>query len=131
MSTSPSPERSRAQIAKRLQGSVGALTTATVNRMERDMPWFRDLSAEDRSWIGLIVQAGINSFVSWYRDPGTGSPVTSEVFGGAPRALTGVVSLHQTVEMVRLTIADGRLAVGNEENERQAPVGRRRTHRFA
>jgi hypothetical protein len=94
----------RAQIARRLQKAVGALTASTLERMERDMPWFQQLSAQDRSWIGMIVQAGINAFVTWYRDPETGSPITAEVFGAAPRALTGVVSLHQTVEMVRLTI---------------------------
>jgi hypothetical protein len=96
--------RSRAQIARRLEKAVGAMTTAALARMERDMPWFRQLSAEDRSWIGLIVQAGIGAFVTWYRDPDPGSPLTAEVFGAAPRALTGVVSLHQTVEMVRLSI---------------------------
>jgi hypothetical protein len=96
--------RSRAQIARRLEKAGGAMTTAALTRMERDMPWFRQLSAEDRSWIGLIVQAGIGSFVTWYRDPDPGSPLTAEVFGAAPRALTGVVSLHQTVEMVRLSI---------------------------
>jgi sugar diacid utilization regulator len=102
--TGPAHGHSRARIARRLQSSVGGLTTAALGRMERDMPWFRSLSAEDRSWIGLIVQAGINAFVTWYRDPEPGSPVTAEVFGAAPRALTGVVSLHQTVEMVRLSI---------------------------
>jgi hypothetical protein len=97
-------DRSRSAIARRLQQASGALTTSTLTRMERDMPWFRQLSAEDRSWIGLIVQAGINAFVTWYSDPGDRAPITAEVFGAAPRALTGVVSLHQTVEMVRLTI---------------------------
>jgi PucR C-terminal helix-turn-helix domain/GGDEF-like domain len=101
---SGSTDRDREQIARRLQRSVGALATSTVTRMERDMPWFRRLSAEDRSWIGVIVQAGITSFVEWYREPEGSAPVTAEVFGVAPRALTGVVSLHQTVEMVRLTI---------------------------
>ena len=96
-------DRSRAALARRLQQASGALTTSTLTRMERDMPWFRQLSAEDRSWIGLIVRAGINAFVTWYSDPGD-RPITAEVFGAAPRALTGVVSLHQTVEMVRLTI---------------------------
>src|SRR3954454_2493051 len=104
MSTAPLQEPGSERIAGRLQKSVGSLTTATVTRMERDMPWFRQLSAEDRSWIGLIVQAGINAFVTWYRVPSPGSLVTEEVFGAAPRALTGVVSLRQTVEMVRLTI---------------------------
>jgi sugar diacid utilization regulator len=94
----------RAQIARRLQKSVGGLTASTLDRMEQDMPWFRQLSAQDRSWIGMIVQAGINAFVAWYREPDAGSPITAEVFGAAPQALTGVVSLHQTVEMVRLTI---------------------------
>ena len=98
-------EPDRESIARQLLRSVGALTTSTVNRMERDMAWFRDLSAEDRSWIGLIVHAGIKAFVTWYEEPGgSSSPVTAEVFGAAPRALAGVVSLHQTVEMVRLTI---------------------------
>ena len=45
----PSRGRTRAQIARRLQKSVGGLTTAALARMDRDMPWFRQLSAEDRS----------------------------------------------------------------------------------
>src|SRR3954454_21038478 len=105
MARPTSPESVREAIANRLQRSVGSLSTATVTRMERDMPWFRNLSAEDRSWIGLIVQAGIRAYVAWYEEPDDSSaPVTAEVFGVAPQALTGVVSLHQTVEMVRLTI---------------------------
>ena len=67
---SGTPARPRAHIARRLQASVGALTKSTTDRMEREMPWFRDLSAEDRSWIAMIVQAGITSFVTWYRAPG-------------------------------------------------------------
>ena len=79
----------REAIARQLQRSVGALTTSTVTRMERDMPWFRRLSAEDRSWIGLIVQAGIQAFVAGTRSPTAPPRVTAEVFGAAPRALTG------------------------------------------
>jgi len=95
----------REAIAGRLRRAVAPLTTTTLARMERDMPWFRDLPAQERSWISTIVQAGIQAFVAWYETPQPAStPVTAEVFGSAPRALTGVVSLHQTVEMVRLTI---------------------------
>ena len=97
-------DHSRAEVARRLQAAVGSLTTAALARMERDMPWFRQLSAEDRSWIGMIVQAGINAFVTWFKQPADPNPITAEVFGAAPRALTGVVSLHQTVEMVRVAI---------------------------
>src|SRR6478752_2951247 len=123
--------RGREQIARRLQHSVGALTTATVTRMERDMPWFRRLSAEDRSWIGVIVQAGINAFVAWYREPGDDAPVTAEVFGAAPRALTGVVSLHQTVEMVRLTIEVVEENVVAAVGDRDAPSVRDSIVRYA
>ena len=129
--TAKPPGRNRAQIARRLHKSVGDLTTAALARMERDMPWFRDLSAEDRSWIGLIVQAGINAFVTWYRDQGPDSPITAEVFGAAPRALTGVVSLHQTVEMVRLSIEVVEENVVNAVDEEDAPSVREAIVRYA
>ena len=125
------PGRNRARIARRLQKSVGDLTTAALTRMERDMPWFRDLSAEDRSWIGLIVQAGINAFVTWYRDQGPDSPISAEVFGAAPRALTGVVSLHQTVEMVRLSIEVVEENVADAVGEEDAPSVREAIVRYA
>jgi len=78
-------------------------------RMDAEMPWFRDLSAQDRSWVGVIVQAGIKSFVDWYADPSPnpqldGTAVAAEVFGAAPRALAGAISLQQTVDLVRLGI---------------------------
>jgi PucR C-terminal helix-turn-helix domain/GGDEF-like domain len=71
--------------------------------MERDLPWFRQLTAENRSWIGLIVQAGLNAFINWYRDPEHNTAITADVFGTAPQALTRVVTLQQTVEMVRMS----------------------------
>ncbi len=123
--------RTRAQIARRLQKSVGDLTTAAVARMEREMPWFRQLSAEDRSWIGLIVQAGINAFVVWYREPSDDSPLTAEVFGAAPRALTGVVSLHQTVEMVRLSIEVVEDNLVSAVGEEDAPSVQQAVTRYA
>jgi sugar diacid utilization regulator len=129
--TAKPPGRNRAHIARRLQKSVGDLTTAALTRMERDMPWFRELSAEDRSWIGLIVQAGINAFVTWYRDQGPDSPITAEVFGAAPRALTGVVSLHQTVEMVRLSIEVVEENVADAVGEEDAPSVREAIVRYA
>ncbi|MGD9961282.1 PucR family transcriptional regulator [Nocardioides sp.] len=98
---------SRAQVTAQLQRSVGALSTDAMSRMETDLTWFGDLSAEDRSWVGLIVQAGIKGFVSWYREAGDNEPsagLAADVFGAAPRALTGVINLQQTVDLVRLSI---------------------------
>ncbi len=126
-----SSRRSRAQIARRLQKSVGDLTTAALGRMERDMPWFRQLSAENRSWISLIVQAGISSFITWYREPDQTAPVTAEVFGAAPRALAGVVSLHQTVEMVRVSIEVVEDNLATAVGEEDAPSVREAVVRYA
>jgi PucR C-terminal helix-turn-helix domain/GGDEF-like domain len=97
------------RAADALQRSTGAMSTSAMARMETDMPWFRDLSAEDRSWVGLIVQAGIRGFVDWYSKEGGrpddgGSAVAASVFGAAPRALAGVINLQQTVDLVRLSI---------------------------
>ena len=38
-----------------------------MSRMLTDMPWFAELSAESRSWVGQILQAGIQGFVDWFR----------------------------------------------------------------
>src|SRR5919206_968784 len=97
------PKRHRAAIDK-LDKSIGELTQAALSQMNADLPWFRALSAEDRSWIGLIAGRGISSFVDWLRDPTVQPAVTADIFGTAPRELTGVVTLQQTVEMVRTTI---------------------------
>jgi len=101
------PSRSRAAAA--LQRSTGALSTAAMTRMSSDLEWFDALSAQDRSWVGRIVQAGIKGFVDWYghdtlRTSDT-YPLAAAVFGAAPRDLTGVINLQQTVGLVRLTIS--------------------------
>ncbi|WP_246004082.1 PucR family transcriptional regulator [Nocardioides marmoriginsengisoli] len=96
--------RTRAQIAQRLTRSSGSLSTAALTRMEQDMPWVMELPAQDRSFIGLIVQAGIKSFIDWYRHDEAASPISAEVFGVAPQEMAGEVTLQQTVAMVRLSI---------------------------
>lgn len=96
---------SRARIAQRLTRASGALSTAALTRMEQELPWVGQLPAEDRSWIGLIVQAGIKSFIDWYRETDPDARVSAEVFGVAPRALATEISFEQTVALVRLSIS--------------------------
>jgi len=95
-----------AQAADRLGTYVGPLANATLARMESELPWYRELSASDRSWIGVVAQNGISAFVKWLREGGREiEPSSAYVFGIAPTALARVVSLEQTVAMVRMTIA--------------------------
>ncbi len=85
------------------------------------------MSAENRSWIGLVAQAGIAAFVDWIKHPRRGRPsVAVEVFGTAPRELARAVTLQQAVEMVRVTIdvvearVDELAAPGGEAELREA-----------
>ncbi|MGD0686474.1 MAG: helix-turn-helix domain-containing protein [Streptosporangiaceae bacterium] len=84
---------------------MSSLGTAAMASMDRRLPWFRRMSAENRSWIGLVAQAGVAAFVDWIKHPERGRPaVAGEVFGTAPRELARAVSLQQAVEMMRVII---------------------------
>ena len=93
------------QRSPRLPQSTGALTTAATRLMEEGLPWYRDLGAQERSWVGLVAQAGIRAFVDWYNAPSSRRTLTTDVFGAAPRELARILSLEQTVALVRTTIA--------------------------
>ena len=93
-----------AATLRRVERSSGDLASAAIRRMEASHEWYRALSAEDRSWVGLVAQAGIAAFVSWLRDGGGQQPVTANVFGTAPRELTRSVSLKQTLDLVRSVV---------------------------
>ena len=60
--------RTSAATRRRVERSAGALSTAAIRRMETNHDWYRALSAEDRSWVGLVAQAGIAAFIAWFRD---------------------------------------------------------------
>ena len=97
--------RRHAATVRRLERSTGSLATAASARMEAELPWYAAMSAEDRSWVNLVAQAGIAAFVQWFRDPEGAQAITADVFGTAPRELVRAVSLQQTVDLVRATIA--------------------------
>ncbi len=93
----------RQSLARRLADNTAQLTTASLTAMEQRLSWFFDVDAEHRSWITLVARAGIDGFVQWvagddeHFDP-------AGVFYAAPRALTRMISLQQTVELMRVTI---------------------------
>ena len=105
---SPTGPDQRTEATRQLRAATGSLSSAAVARMEADLPWFRELGAEARSYVAMIVQAGVKSFVDWYADGGGTEPEDSalvvQVFGAAPRAMAGIVDLHQTVDLIKLTI---------------------------
>jgi PucR C-terminal helix-turn-helix domain/GGDEF-like domain len=93
-----------AATLRRLERASGAIATRAVARMDEDLPWFRTMPADQRSWVMLVAQAGIASLVEWCRAPGRPPRLTGEVFGAAPRDLVRAVPLKQTVDLVKLTV---------------------------
>ncbi|CAI9411030.1 putative protein [Aestuariimicrobium sp. T2.26MG-19.2B] len=98
-------EDHRAALVRRLNQATAQMTTAAVSAMEERLPWFRDMDAEERSWIMLVARGGIDGFASWILAADPAHTSSTAIFDRAPRALTRRVSLLQTVELVRVTIA--------------------------
>lgn len=89
---------------RRIERAAGALATQSVARMDETLPWFRELPAERRSWVMLVAQSGVQSFVAWTRDPAKPPEFGDEVFAAAPRELVRAISLQQTVALIKVTI---------------------------
>lgn len=93
---------------RRIERAAGALATASVARMDETLPWFRELPADQRSWVMLVAQAGARSLVQWLRQGGgtadSTQEVSDEVFATAPQALARSISLQQTVALIKVTI---------------------------
>lgn len=69
-----------------------------------ELPWFAALAPEQRSYVGLVLQAGLSTFAQWLRYPDQPLPVGPEVFAAAPRELARAVNLKQTVQLIRVAV---------------------------
>ena len=100
-----SPTASRiASTAKRVDQASGLLSTRALKRMEETLPWFEAMAPLPRSQVGLLVQAGVLGLAAWIRNPTAGATISADVFATAPRELARVISLEQTVQLVRVAV---------------------------
>ncbi|TAM84535.1 MAG: PucR family transcriptional regulator, partial [Jatrophihabitans sp.] len=95
----------REETIRRIEQAAGRLARQSVARMDDRLPWFRELPADQRSWVMLVAQSGLQSYVDWLRTPDDVLRLTGEVFATAPQAMARSVTLQQTVELIRETIA--------------------------
>ena len=129
--------RGSAATQKSIEHSSAALSTAANKHMETHHDLYRDLSAQDRSWVGLVAQAGIAAFIAWYRDPVDTPQLSVDVFGTAPRELTRSINLMQTLDLVRsvVDVVEDEVAQlaapGDEQNLREAVLRYSRDVAFA
>lgn len=108
--------KTKAQTLTWLRTISGELSTATLKRLEDTLPWYGEMPPGRRSAVGLVAQAGISSFISWFEDPKSTPWIAADVFGGAPRELLRSVSLQQTLQLIRLTVevVEARIGAGDD-----------------
>jgi len=87
-----------------LRSISGELATATLKKLDDTLPWYRNMPPARRSAVGLVAQAGIQSFVSWFEDPNSQPWVAADVFGVAPRELLRSISLQETLQLIRVVV---------------------------
>lgn len=91
-------------LLRRLRGGSDMLTSAALERLSDGVHWYNSLTADDRSWIKFMAQAGITAFIDWYADPDEGTHDASDIFRAAPTELTRSISLQHTLQLVRLIV---------------------------
>ncbi len=118
--------QARSETLRRLRSATGRLSTAALKSLDTEYSWFRELPAQERSWVGTVAQAGIDSFVAWYADPQHSHRSATEVFAAAPPELTRSVSLQHTLSIVRTVVrvveehAEEFASPGSEREVREA-----------
>ncbi|MDM4761951.1 helix-turn-helix domain-containing protein [Galbitalea sp. SE-J8] len=94
----------------------GELATETLKRLDETLPWYSSMPPGRRSAVGLVAQAGITSFISWFDDPTSTPWIAADVFGAAPRELLRSVSLQQTLQLIRITVEVVEAKVGTSDD---------------
>ncbi|MBF4569052.1 helix-turn-helix domain-containing protein [Plantibacter sp. VKM Ac-2880] len=115
MPTTVTKTKTKAETLDWLRRISGELATATLKRLEDTLPWYAEMPPGRRSAVGLVAQAGISSFISWFDDPRSTPWIAADVFGAAPRELLRSVSLQQTLQLIKVTVevVEERVASGS------------------
>lgn len=89
-----------------LRSSTSTLTTAVNMHLETNLPWYRELTTDDRASLRLIAQRGIQGLANWLENPQARSlPLVNELLGSAPTDLMRTISLQRALQLIR-TIVD-------------------------
>jgi hypothetical protein len=97
-------ERTKQETLDWLKSISGELATTTLQRLDELLPWYRDMPPARRSAVGLVAQAGITSFLAWYKNPKSQPWVAADVFSTAPSELLRSISLQETLQLIRVVV---------------------------
>ena len=110
------------QTLQWLHSIAGELATTTLARLDETLPWYKQMPAARRSAVGLVAQAGITSFLSWYENPKSQPWVAADVFSTAPRELLRSISLQETLQLIRVVVSVVEDRVVGEHSELREAV---------
>ncbi|MEY3889707.1 MAG: hypothetical protein RLZZ90_156 [Actinomycetota bacterium] len=97
-------ERTKQETLDWLKSISGELATTTLQRLDELLPWYKDMPPARRSAVGLVAQAGITSFLAWYKNPKSQPWVAADVFSTAPSELLRSISLQETLQLIRVVV---------------------------
>ncbi|WP_333619809.1 PucR family transcriptional regulator [Dietzia sp.] len=100
-------ERSRGisdALLRRFTRYSGRLSTEAVQWLDSELPFFKALPADQKSQIHLIIQSAIRDFANWTKNPGAELSDTIAGFKLLPGTSGQLLSLQQTVQLVRSTL---------------------------
>ncbi|SDN55423.1 PucR C-terminal helix-turn-helix domain-containing protein [Actinomyces ruminicola] len=86
-----------------LRHAQNTLIEHSLDRISTAHPWYRTLPAASRDQIDTVARLGVTMFVDSVGEQG-GTADPSGIFNVAPIALTGTVSLEQTLDLVRTVV---------------------------
>lgn len=75
----------------------------SLDRISAAHPWYRTLPEAPRRQIEKVARLGVTMFVDSVESPGT-AMAPSQIFSVAPAALTGTITLEQTLALVRTVL---------------------------
>ncbi|MGN0102555.1 helix-turn-helix domain-containing protein [Dietzia sp. CH92] len=119
-STPPDARPVSDALLKRITRYSGTLSTEAVRALEQELPFFAELSADQRAEIQLIIQSAVRDFVTWVRNPEAPHTDTIAGFKLLPKGVGQGLTLQQTVQLVRSTLEYFELVMPRiTHNERQ------------
>ena len=86
-----------------LRRAQNVIIEHALDRVSAELPWFRTIPAGQRSQIEAVARLGVTMFVDAFEDPDN-AVKPSHIFSVAPAALTGAITLGQTLSLVRIIV---------------------------
>lgn len=86
-----------------LRQAQNSIIEHSLDRISSAHPWYRTLPGASREQIATIARLGVSMFIDSVESPAQ-SVSPGSIFSAAPIAMTGTVSLEQTLELVRTVV---------------------------